>query len=59
MKWRFYNNWRGKQILQVKIPGFGEFASFWKDATLQEGIEFTVEMEKLKEKYDIVKKNER
>ena len=59
MKWRFRRNWRGKQILQTKhhkpSNSYGDFINYWKDATQNESVDFTVEIKLLQEKYEIVK----
>lgn len=60
IKWHFRRNWLGKQILQTKhrkaSTSYGYFTSYWKDATQEESIEFTVEIKLMMEKYSIVKK---
>jgi len=60
MKWKFRRGLFGKQVLQISArtptTPYGDFASYWKDATQDEANEFTVEMKLLMEKLDIVKK---
>jgi len=60
MKWRFKTGLFGKQILQIQrrkpVGEYGDFKYYYDNATQDEANRFTIEVEILKDKIELLNK---